>query len=307
VPHPEVRAGRATRYDVDGSSHLGVPIVTKRGVDGVLTLSAAPQRRYGQEELELIEELADRIALAVENARLYRHVQDAVRARDEFLAIASHEIRGPISTLHLAVQMLRSEDDKPDARHRHLELIERQNRRLAQFVDELLDLSRIRSGTMRFTLEEDVDFAEIVRGVTQRLAPDLARAGSDLSLEIQEPVRGRWDRLRLDQVVTNLLSNAIKFGPRKPIRVALSARGGWAELVVADQGIGIAPELHERIFRPFERGVSVRNYGGLGLGLYIVRTIVEALGGSVSIASAKGAGAAFTVRLPQAQARSRPS
>jgi PAS domain S-box-containing protein len=298
APHPGVRAGRALLYEADGVPHLGVPIITKRGVDGAVTLCAAPLHTYGKQELELTEELARRVALALDNARLYRHAEAAVRARDEFLAIAAHEIRGPISTLHLAVQLLRVDDAKPDARERHLELIERQDRRLARFVDELIDLSRIRAGAMRYDLEDDVDFAEIVRAVAQRLAPELQQAGSELSLELAGPVRGRWDRLRLDQVVSNLLSNAIKFGPRRPIRIALSARADQAELIVQDQGIGIADELHERIFRPFERGVSVRNYGGLGLGLYIVRTIVEGMGGRVSVASEKGAGATFTVQLP---------
>ncbi len=180
------------------------------------------------------------------------------------------------------------------------EIVEREDRRLARFVEELLDLGRIRTGSLPFTFEE-VDLGEVVRDASARLGAELARSGSSLSIATEGRPVGTWDRFRLEQVVTNLLSNAIKFGLGRPIEIAASAREGRARLVVRDQGIGIPPAAQERIFQPFERAVSVRHYGGLGLGLHIVRTIVTALGGTITLESAPGAGSTFTVELPQSR------
>lgn len=296
--HPAVLGGQAILYQVHSISHLGVPIGLKDRIVGALTLAAAPHRKYTQTELELAEELGSRIALCIENARLHRRAQEALRARDEFLSIASHEIRGPITSLHLAVQMLRGGQVPPEAHATILELIEREGRRLSRLVDELLDVGRIRAGTLRFDFE-DVDLGEVVRNVTSRLSLEFGRAGSALTLEIENRVGGMWDRLRLDQIVTNLLSNALKFGLGKPIHVSVSARNELAVLVVSDEGMGMAADLQARIFRPFERGVPVRHYGGLGLGLYIVKTLVDGFGGHIGVESTLGAGSKFTVELPR--------
>jgi PAS domain S-box-containing protein len=296
--HPSVLAGQPILYQVYSTSYLGVPIRVKDRIVGAMTLAAHPHRKYTHTDLELAEELGSRIALCIENARLHQRAQEALRARDEFLSIASHEIRGPITSLHLAVQMLRRGQIPPEAHASTLELIEREGRRLARLVDELLDVGRIRAGTLRFELE-DVDLGDIVRSVASRLGLELTRAGSALVLEIEGQVRGVWDRLRLDQIVTNLLSNAIKFGLGKPISVLVSTHDDCAVLVVSDQGMGMAADLQARIFRPFERGVAVRHYGGLGLGLYIVKTLVDGLGGHIRVESTLGTGSTFTVELPR--------
>jgi signal transduction histidine kinase len=268
---------------------------------GAMTIASAPNRKYTPADLDLAEELGRRAALAIQNARLYRQASDALRARDEFLSIAAHEIRGPITSLHIAVQMLRRGVLPEAEMAKTFDIIEREDRRLGLFVDELLDLSQIRTGTLRFDFEE-VDLVEIVRKVATRLSSELVRAGSSLSIRVEGDVRGQWDRFRLDQVVANLLSNAIKFGLGKPIDVRVGAEGGMAMLVVEDHGMGIAAELRDRLFQPFERGVSVRHYGGLGLGLYIVRTIADGLGGSVAVDSVDGGGSRFTVKLPRTRA-----
>jgi predicted ATPase/signal transduction histidine kinase len=295
--HRTVLAGHPAIYRVGSTSHLGVPLTVKAGLVGALTLSAPPHRVYSQTDLELAEELAKRCALALENARLYRHVQEALRARDEFLSIAAHEIRGPSHTIHLAVQTLQRGKVPAEAQARMFEVIERADRRLAQFVDELLDLGRIRAGPLQFVCEQ-VDLGAVVREVATTLRPELARAGSSLSITTAGESVGCWDRFRLAQVVHNLLANAIKFGLGKPIEVSIRAADGRTRLVVTDHGMGIPADMHERIFDPFERVISVRNYGGLGLGLYIARTIVAAMGGSITLASEPGLGATFTVELP---------
>jgi signal transduction histidine kinase len=182
-----------------------------------------------------------------------------------------------------------------------LETCDRQVRQFTRLVNDLLDISRIAAGRLDLRREE-VDLAAVVRDVAARFAPELAQAGCPLTVRADAPAVGRWDRLRLDQVATNLLSNALKYGRGQPIAVAVEADDRAARLTVRDQGIGIAPEHQARIFECFERAVTGYEHGGLGLGLYIVRRIVEGLGGSIRVASAPGKGSTFTVELPFHQA-----
>jgi PAS domain S-box-containing protein len=299
--HPTVLAGHALVYQVGALSYLGVPLSIQDSLVGAITLCAAPHRKYGPADMEIAEELARRAALALDNARLYRRAQEALRARDEFLSVAAHEIRGPITSIHLAVQSMRNGKARPAALPRLYDVVEREDRRLSQFVDELLDLGRIREGRLRFQYEA-VSLAEVVREVANKLDSDIVRSGSSLSLVAETPVLGRWDKFRVEQVVTNLLSNAVKFGLGKPIEVTVKAASGRALLVVEDHGIGIATDAMPRLFRPFERAVSERHYGGLGLGLHIVKTIVEAMNGTVAVESVPGQGTTLTVDLPAAPA-----
>jgi signal transduction histidine kinase len=142
----------------------------------------------------------------------------------------------------------------------------------------------------------------VVKEMVEQLSEELARAQCKLAMRVpDQPVLGRWDRLRLEQVVANLLSNAAKFGQGKPVQIAVEQTADTARLVVEDHGIGIPPEYLSHIFERFERAVSPRQYGGLGLGLYIVRAIVEAMGGTVRAQSTVGAGASFVVELPRDQ------
>ena len=299
--HPEldsaVISGHSSMYLLRGRSCMAIPLVVKGTVIGAMTFLAPRERIFKQHDLDLAEELGRRVALSVQNARLFGEAQEALKARDEFLSIAAHEIRGPITSLHMAVQSLQRGKVPPESMRRVLQIIERADRTLIRFVDELLDLARIRTDRMHFTFE-DVDLGDIVRQVSTRLGPELARAGSSLSITSKGPTVGQWDSFRLDQVVTNLLSNAIKFGLGKPIEVSIDQHDGIARLEVKDHGIGIPKEMMDRIFKPFERAVSVRHYGGLGLGLYIVRTIIDGLGGSILVESQPNAGSTFTVELP---------
>jgi hypothetical protein len=254
-----------------------------------------------------ILDISDRKQLKLDRARLLAEAEAAVRTRDEFLSIASHELRTPLAALHLQLQRLAR-----NARRRagaagavelgkELDLVGscvRQSERLSHLLDDLLDLTRIRLGRLQLTLE-DVDLGELARDVVERLGPTAARAGSTLELACpEERVVGRWDRLRLDQVVTNLVSNAIKYGRGRPIAVRVRrAASAGAELDVEDGGLGVAPEMQERIFDRFERAHS-GEIAGLGLGLYIARQIVVAHGGHIRVKSALGEGSTFTVELP---------
>ena len=298
--HSSVMAGHSTIYSQGTRSCMAVPLIVKDTVAGAMTFIGPPMGRYSKPDLEFAETLARRAALSVENARLYRKAQDALRARDEFLTIAAHEIRGPITSVHMAIQGLQGRCPA-SATPKLLEVIEREGRRLARFVGELLELEKIQSGQMYFNLEK-VDLGEVVRQAASNLAAELAQSSSSLSITLEGHPVGQWDKYELNQVATNLLANAIKFGDGKPIAVTIREHEGQTVLEVKDHGIGIRPEMLDRLFKPFERGVPVRNYGGLGLGLFIVSTIVQGLGGIVRVRSKPKEGSTFTVELNNARA-----
>jgi signal transduction histidine kinase len=187
----------------------------------------------------------------------------------------------------------------PPKSARLLKIIEREERRLARLIDDLLDLSRIRSGQFELDLEP-VDLCDVVREVAARLNQEATTAQTPIDLDLPETLIGDWDRSRLDQIVTNLVGNAIKFGRNTPvtIRVTADPAHGRARLSVTDHGPGIEPAVQQQIFEPFKRAVTSKQYAGLGLGLYIVRSVVSQLGGSVGVTSTPGCGATFTVELP---------
>nr|WP_255428116.1 HAMP domain-containing sensor histidine kinase [Ramlibacter cellulosilyticus] len=227
-------------------------------------------------------------------------LQQALAARDRQLSIATHELRTPISSILLNLQMLERTarlKGPLDAESvaRLLAVPSRQLRRLTRMVDLLLDSAQVENERLVLDLQP-LELCELVHDAAGRLAERARDAGCELSLDACEPVHGHWDRLRLEQVVTNLLTNAIKYGGG---RVEVRTSGGSeALLVVRDHGPGIADEDQQRIFEPFERLPSAAREDGAGLGLYIVREIVRAHGGHISVASVPGEGATFTVSLP---------
>ncbi|HEX8704469.1 MAG TPA: PAS domain-containing sensor histidine kinase, partial [Myxococcaceae bacterium] len=312
VPEPALGASpgelpRRAGQNSQAFSFIAVPLLVRGRVLGALSFfSTHSDRRYTAVDLTQMEELARRAALSVENARLYREAQDAIRLRDEFLSIASHELKTPLTPLSLKLQMLGRELRKqPDSALRrsvedYVATGVRQVKKLSELVSDLLDVTRISGGKLRLEFE-DVDLATLVREVVTRHEPEAARLGSTLELDIQGSVVGRWDRLRLEQVITNLVDNAIKYGAGKPVQVRVQVGNNRVVLQVKDEGIGIAPEYLPRIFGRFERAVSERHYGGLGLGLYITRTIVEAMGGHIGVESRPAEGSLFTVELPLKQ------
>jgi signal transduction histidine kinase len=228
-------------------------------------------------------------------------LREAVRVRDEFLQIASHELNTPLTPLSLKLSsLLRLADTgalSPDAVRGHVEVSRRQVRRLSGLVKDLLDVTRLSRGRLQLSLS-DVSLSDLTAAVAERFAAEAQRSGSRVSLALSPGVAGRWDGARLEQVVENLLGNALKYGEGKPVSVEVASDGDFARLVVRDEGIGIEPEALPRIFDKFERAASARHHGGLGLGLFIVRQIVDAHGGTIRVASEPGRGATFEVRLP---------
>lgn len=278
---------------------ITVPLHSRGQLIAALTLCMGESGRgYSRVDLETAQDVATRAAMALENATLFRELQRAVRVRDEFLSVASHELNTPLAALSLSVQRAKRELASPA-----LDRAMRQVGRLARLVEQLLDVSRLQSG--RLVLEPvETDLIEIVRECVARLEEQRAETGSTIVVEAPESLVGSWDPLRLEQVVTNLVSNALKYGAGSAVTVAVTEDGERVVLVVRDRGIGIAPLDIERIFGRFERAVSIKQYGGFGLGLWITREIVEASGGRISVESAPG-DTRFTVSIPRRTEASR--
>jgi PAS domain S-box-containing protein len=287
-------------------SVMVIPLIARGRVLGLVTLiSAESGKRFDESDLALAEDVARRAAVAVDNARLYSEAQEALRIREEFLSIASHELKTPLTALQLQIQVLErlvspeARNELSEERARGLAVgAERQLRRLGRLVNDLLDVSRISAG--KFDLEyQEVNLGELCEEVAQRFVDEAAAAGSRIDVEPpQEPVTPRADQFRLDQVLTNLVSNALKYGEGRPVRLAIERTGDGGRILVQDHGIGIEAEQLSRIFERFERVAQSHSYGGLGLGLYIARQIVEAHGGQLEVTSEPGKGSTFTVTLP---------
>ncbi len=256
------------------------------------------ERRKAEQERDRL--LAAEQAARAETERHFAEAQRAVQLREEFIGVAAHELRTPLTTLQIVVQGLlraaRPGPGWPPALVRQAQLAELQVRRLTRLVEDVLEISRIRSGRFEPRLEP-LDLAEVVGTALAALQKTADDAGCRVDFA-SEPVRGNWDRIAVERIAANLVGNAVKYGRGRPIEVAVRADGDAALLTVRDHGIGIAPADLARIFEMFERAVSAREYGGLGLGLYIVRRLAEAHGGSVSAESRPGEGATFTVSLP---------
>ncbi len=273
----------------DGSR---VPVLF--GATVLETSSGEPQRA------SFVVDLSELKRVETERNHLYEEARDAVKARDAFLSVAGHEIRTPLSALHLLFYQL-SRHVRALGNEKAVDLAARceaQLTRLIRLADELLDVSRISAAQLHLSPEE-MDLAQLARDVVERFEENARRAGSSIELRTAGPVDGFWDRLRLDQVLSNLLTNALKFGAGEPIVVNVGTQNGRAQLSVADRGIGIGDEDQRRIFERFQRGSAADRYPGMGLGLWITREIVEAHGGRISVESRPGAGATFRVALPR--------
>ena len=239
-----------------------------------------------------------------------QELQRAVGARDEFIATVAHELRNPIAPLTFQVRLALNKTEQLAAAgtpvsvewiQTQLRGMEQRLHRLLETLDRLLDVSRLSTG--RIDLQtEPMNLAEVVREVVEGFEAELAVARCKLTMTARGTSTGVWDRLRVEQVCRNLLSNAIRFGAGRPIEVTVDADHDFASVAIRDHGVGIAPEQQSKIFERFERGVEQRT-GGFGIGLWIVKNICVAMGGTVSVESILGEGACFTVMLPRPSAR----
>ncbi|HEY0097411.1 MAG TPA: ATP-binding protein [Pyrinomonadaceae bacterium] len=286
---------------LDLKSAMIVPLVARGRTLGAITFATAVSgRRYAPSDLAFAEDLAQRAAFAVDNARLYREAQEANRLKDEFLATLSHELRTPLTSILGWTNLLRSVKFDESTTERALETIERNARSQKQLIDDLLDASRIITGKLRLELKP-TELKSVVESACHAARPAADAKGIELSLALEGAssiVAG--DAERLQQVVWNLLSNAVKFTPEGGrVEVRLERVGTQAEISVSDTGTGIKAEFLPFVFERFRQadGSTTRTHGGLGLGLAIVRHLVELHGGTV-VAESTSAGATFKVSLP---------
>ena len=255
-------------------------------------LAAAVARAGMEQQLRAAERRA------VEEREKTAQANEALRERDEFISVAAHELRTPLTALHLKLQSLERKLAAGKGGSERLDGALRQTERLAGLIDRLLDVSRIANESLEMAPEE-FDLAILVREVADDFREPAAQANAPLQLQLPGKVNGCWDRLRLEQVVVNVFSNAVKYGAGKPISVSLEAGPDRVRLSIADQGIGISEEDAARVFGRFQRAASIRHYGGMGLGLYISRHIVEAHGGTITVQSTPGVGSTFLIDLPR--------
>lgn len=280
-------------------SALIVPLKARDQTLGVLTLVVAESgRRYGNSDLELVEELASRAALAVDNARLYAESRAALRSRDEILAVVSHDLRNPLNAIYLQAELLAQAELPPEHRRRHVEAIQRSTERATRLIDDLLTIAQVQGGhlQLQFAAESPAALAsEVVEAFREQAQARSIELLAELPPELP---RVAADRQRIFQTLSNLLSNALKFTPAGGrVTVGVRAQAGEVVFSVADSGPGIpAAELQE-LFAPFWRSPSAAA-SGAGLGLTIASGLVEAHGGRIWVDSSVGEGTTFSFALP---------
>lgn len=269
-------------------SAMVVPMDARGRVFGALVLvSCHADRRFQDADLRMAEDLGRRMGMAIDNARLYREAVDAVTLRDDFLAIAGHELRTPLTSALLQVQRAIAARNVTG-----LDRAVRSIKRLSLLIDRLLQVSSVAARGIELR-PEHVDLEAMLKEIVDRVAPE-----KPVRLRVAERVVGYWDRAALEQVFTALIDNALKYGEERPVEVHVARADGEVTISVRDHGMGISQADQDRIFRRYERAVSVRNFGGFGLGLWLARENVAASGGKIRVWSEPGKGSEFVVELP---------
>ncbi len=299
-------------------SVLCLPITRGTRVVGLLYLeNNLMTHAFTSEHVTVLDLLASQAAISLEVAFSIQQEQQArsvaekaLQIRDEFMMIAAHELKTPLTPLKMQLHLLKGLIAKvptfdpslgtSTVQKSLLNLFkssDQQVDRLSKLVEDLLDVSRISTGHLRLNVEV-IDLSKLVCEVVERYQTQWSQANCKVELEVKEKVSGRWDYLRIEQVVVNLLTNAIKYGAGMPIKVKVEVKNHHAKLTVQDFGIGIDEKDQARIFGRYERAISVRHFGGFGLGLYISQQIVQAHGGRILLESKLGIGSTFIVELP---------
>jgi PAS domain S-box-containing protein len=286
-----------------------VPIKIKDTVHGAIALmSSSADKFYNAQDVAIAEEVGIRAGTAIENAKLYEAVQRAVRSRDEFLSIASHELKTPLTALKLQLEFARRQTKPeqniappPEKVAKMLDTSSQQVNRLAVLVDDLLDVSRIEAGKLNFIFDR-VDIISMTNDVLDRYRDQIAVAGCTLKTNFPETsLYATVDRFRIEQVVLNILSNATKYGARGLIELSIVEKDDKIEIRCQDHGMGIPAGKTDKIFERFERAVEATHISGLGLGLYIAREIMNAHGGDIRAESKLNEGSLFIVEIPRAK------
>jgi signal transduction histidine kinase/DNA-binding response OmpR family regulator len=285
-------------------SFISVPLEARGRVLGVLTIAISESdRRYQPADLALAEDLAHRIAAAIDNAQLYRAAQDSIRMRDVFLSVAAHELRTPLTSLLGYTQLVERRAEHAstisDRDRQALRVVADQATRLSKMVTSLLDISRLQLGQLSIE-PMPLDLGALAARLVEQARPLLLQHSIDY-IGIGAPALISGDELRLEQALQNLIQNAIKYSPDGgAITVRVASDATRASVVVTDSGIGIPPEALSQLFQRFYRAPNVdpQHISGLGVGLYVVKEIVELHCGTVDVSSKVGVGSTFTISIP---------
>jgi signal transduction histidine kinase len=281
-----------------------VPLVVRDNIIGAIAFGMdQSNREFSSEDIATAETLASRAALVIDNARLYRDLQEAVSVRDVFLLIASHELKTPLTSVlgqaQLLQQRLTQAGILTERDTRAMQVIVEQSLRLNKLISNLLDVSRLSQGQLQLN-RELVNLNELVQRIVADFGPMLDEQRI-LYHDAQHALIVDGDPLRLEQVIQNLLQNALKYSPQQgTVHVTLEVRGYHAQMTVSDSGIGIPAEAIPKLFQRFYRvnNSATRHMSGIGLGLYVVHEIVTLHGGEVFVVSAEGQGSSFMITLP---------
>jgi signal transduction histidine kinase len=284
-----LRIGPFGHTTATGNLFLLDSFITIISATGLMLAAAVMERRKAITDLRTTE----------------NQLKDAIRYRDDFLSIASHELKTPITSLSLQLQLTERSIDaerntapSPKKLAQVLDLSRKQINRLTFLIEDLFDVSRIQTGKLNFIFEK-IHLSILVRDMVDRYVEQLKKTQTSLEIDIEEDIYIKGDYPRLEQVMDNLISNAIKYAPGSPLTIQLRSEAEKAILVVKDSGLGIAKDKQEKIFDRYERATESKNISGLGLGLFIVREIVKAHSGIVLLESDKGQGAKFIIEFPK--------
>lgn len=304
-------AGRELNYAFKGYETGAVdflykpldPDAVRSKVNVFVTLDQ--QRREMQRQMEALEQARrEQETLVRELNHTQAELQRSLRMRDEFMSLVAHELRTPLNTLFLETQMRSLQLKRgnlpafnPEQMGGMIKRDERQIKAMIRLIDDMLDVSRMKSGTLSIRPGK-VELTALLERVVNDLSLQAADAGCTLTVLPHAPVEGWWDEFRIEQVVVNLITNALRYGGGGEVEISVHEEGCNARIDVRDHGKGIAPDFLERIFEPYERGARSGEPKGLGLGLYISRQLATSHGGSLTVASVPGEGATFSLTLP---------
>ena len=296
--------------ELEDRSYMGtlaiayLPLSIEGKTLGVLNFTFPLIKQFDNYEKDFMIALARQCAQAVHRSKLFDDAKKAIEVRDEFLSIASHELRTPLTPLKMQIQAVArqleidSSNLTPERLIKMVETSDRQITRLSVLIDDLLDVTRISAGKLSLN-KESFNMKEMITDIIGQYSHQFKSTQTTVDLIIEGDIIGSWDKVRIEQVIINLLTNAAKYAPNKPIQAKVSKAESRVFISVNDQGPGISPDNYDRIFKRFERVTDKSNIGGLGLGLYICKQIVEAHHGKIYVESEMGKGSTFTVELPE--------
>ena len=304
-------AGRELNYAFKGYESGAVDFLYKPlDVDAVRSkvhvfVELYRQRAETRKQVQALEKSRQEQEVLLKNLQVAQHdLQNAVRMRDDFMSMVAHELRTPLNTLFLEAQLRKMQLDRGNAAvfdagylQKMVARDQRQIQSMVRLIDDMLDASRIRSNRLSIQPTE-IDISELLARVVANLFHQAAAVGSSITLQAAPGLKGVWDEFRIEQVVINLLTNALRYGKGSPVLITLKSVPQGARIDVSDRGVGISEDNLKRIFEQFERVVGNDGTGGLGLGLFISRQLVEAHGGHISVTSRESEGTVFTVELP---------